>query len=161
MRGTKMRASEGRREFGLHDAPVVWRVIEGSDLAHVLCPPVPPMQPKASDRPASIRQTFALLEIDRIKRQTPPAPMVRGSTEIPQSASGQIEKGPSDIVAGIELLCSAVEFRPAALQQNTGQSGAVEFPGERDAGGPRADDADFSGDVGAVRDAPQIDEHAH
>jgi hypothetical protein len=105
------------------------------DLAHLLRPPVPPIQPEAPDGPASIWQTLARFEIDRIKGQAPPAPVIRGSAKIAEPAGGQIGERPPDIIAGIEFLCSAIELRPAALQQNTGHPGTVQFSCERDPGG--------------------------
>src|ERR1700748_146054 len=77
-----------------------------------------------------------------------------------QPASGQIEEWPSDDVPGIELLCCAVELRPAAFQQYTGHPGAIELSGDRDAGGPCTNDTDLAVDVGPLGDGAQIDEHA-
>src|SRR6516165_6840261 len=156
----EVRAPERQRQFGLYDAPVVWRVIERSDLADLVCSPIPSVQPKASQGPTTIRQTFARFEIDRIKRQAPAAPMIRGATEIAEPASGQIREGPPNNIAGVELLCSAIELHPAAFQQNTGEAGSVEFSGERDTGGPCPDDTDRCPYLSAVRNGPKIDKHA-
>ena len=155
-----MRAPERSWQFALHDTPVGWRVIERPDLAHILCPPVPRVQRHASGGPASIWQTLAHFKIDRIKGQAPSAPVIRGSAEIAEPAGSQIEEGPSNIVASVEFLCSAIKLRPAAFQQNTGQPGPLEFTSKRDTSGSCTDDANLGGDVRAAWDVPSIDEHA-
>ena len=61
-----------------------WPVIVRAELADLLRAPIPGIEMRFGERPAVIGQTIARLEINRVERQAPAAPMVGRAAEIAQ-----------------------------------------------------------------------------
>ncbi len=146
-----------RRRLRRHDARGA--VIEPRpQLAERLRPLEVPLQFADAERPAGMGQPGPFLEVDRVERPRPAAPMVGAAAQIAHARGIQRQIGDAAVGAGIERLRGAVEIQAAALEQHHADGRMGERQSERDAGRPAADDRQIRLLKGARGHRPCVDE---
>ena len=87
----------------------------------------------------------ARLEIDRVQRPAPAAPVIGAAAQEAQAAAIQRGIGDAALAAAIKRLVLGVEIHPAGFQQQDFMAAARQRQGQRYAGRPAADDRQVGG----------------
>jgi hypothetical protein len=121
--------------------------------------PVIRIQVRAADGPSTVRKPGAFLKVDWGKRGTPPTPVIRGATEIPEAATGEGRIGKSYVLASVQLLGAVGRIEPPAFQHADVDGRVGEPAGNRDAGRSGPNDADLTTKDRVLRDRATVEMH--
>src|SRR5690606_34395310 len=120
----------------------------------------PGLEIPATDRPGAVEPADLVLEVDRLQRPAPAAPVVRRAAELPQPADRQRQQGRTAVeIAFVDGLRGFVPGLLAGLEQQYGQPGFAEGARDRSPRGSGANDADVGPPAARVERAEGIGQH--
>lgn len=114
---------------------------------------------RPAERPAAPGDLRPRLEVDLVKRPALPAPLVGRPAEGRRADPVEREVGRADVPAAQETLRAAVGGQASALEDRDLERRRGQLAGDRDAGRPRADDADVRLEDAVRGDDPRVTEH--
>jgi hypothetical protein len=150
--GDEVRPAERDGNIGVRHAPARQPVVVWAQLQDVVGTAIERVELGAAERPSAF-------EVDRLMRQAPAAPMVRGPAEEALPANVQARIRPAHGLARVQVVRGLVKVVRTTLQQQDMEVGGGEVPGDGHAGRARADDAHIRLEPRRVRQGGGVDQH--
>ena len=159
LRGIEARSATARaRERGLPRPEVVSARPETAGLIGSL---VVRIEVAPRDRPPAVRDPGPVLEVERVERARPAAPVIRRAPEEAQTRSIEGEVRDPDDLALVQRGRGARRVETSGLEQRDAERLSAELARQDDPGGAAADDADVGLDDGVGRQTPGVEEQTH